>query len=153
MQVLVDPTLLLESDESTKLVTSMQSSFDPTLLMGTYVSIDHVFNIFISVPSEQGDFLLTLSMLPSNSRMVSFDWSNIFEPLLPSFEPFQIRVEVYSRSIYQRILYEGASAIILSSGIDKCWVLPRLCQLPVSCWLSKEDLMNIFGLFLNFLSF
>jgi hypothetical protein len=42
MQSSVDPTLLLESVESTKVVMLMQSSVDPTPLLGDEVLLDHV---------------------------------------------------------------------------------------------------------------
>jgi hypothetical protein len=45
IKYLVDPTLLLENVESTTLVTPMQYLADPTFLMGSNVSIDYVFNI------------------------------------------------------------------------------------------------------------
>jgi hypothetical protein len=49
MQSLVDPTLLLEIFESTKVF--MQSLADPTLLLGSDVSTDYVFRISSSVLS------------------------------------------------------------------------------------------------------
>jgi hypothetical protein len=48
--------------------------------------------------------------------MVFFDWNDLFEPLLPSFLPFQIRVKFNSKNIYRCIVDEGASASILSSS-------------------------------------
>jgi hypothetical protein len=45
MQSSVDPTLLLESVESSKVVTPMQYFVDPTLLTGSDVSTDYVFSI------------------------------------------------------------------------------------------------------------
>jgi hypothetical protein len=48
--------------------------------------------------------------------MVSFDWNEIVEPLLPSSAPFQIRFEVNSKIIYRCIVDEGASTSILSSS-------------------------------------
>jgi hypothetical protein len=102
-----------------KVVTSMQCSVDPTLLMRSDVSIDYVFSISISIPSEQGGIPLTLSTPPPSPRMVSFDWNDLVEPHLPSFAPFQIRVEVNSKNIYRCIVDEGASASILSSSAWK----------------------------------
>ena len=92
MQSSFDPTLLLESVESTKVVTLMQSSDDPTLLLESDVSTDYVFSISSSVLSEQGGILLTLSTPPPSPRMVSFDWNDLVEPRLHSSVPFQIRV-------------------------------------------------------------
>jgi hypothetical protein len=51
MQSSVDPTLLLESVESTKVVMSMQYLVDSTLMMGSDVSIDYVFSISNSILS------------------------------------------------------------------------------------------------------
>jgi hypothetical protein len=47
--------------------------------------------------------------------MVSFDWKDLVEPHLPSYTPFQIRVEFNSKNIYRCIVDEGDSASILSS--------------------------------------
>jgi hypothetical protein len=44
MQSLVDPTLLLESVESTNMVIPIQSSVYPTPLLGGAVHVDHVFS-------------------------------------------------------------------------------------------------------------
>jgi hypothetical protein len=95
MQSLVDATLLLDSFKSTKVVTSMQSSIDPTLLFWIDVSTNYVFRIFSSLLSEQGGISLTSSTPPPSPRMFSFDWNDLVEPLLPYSKPFQIRVEVY----------------------------------------------------------
>jgi hypothetical protein len=51
MQYLVDPTLILESDESTKVVETMQYSANPTLLLGSDASFYYVFRISTLVPS------------------------------------------------------------------------------------------------------
>jgi hypothetical protein len=109
MQSSVDPTLLLESDKSKEVTLSMQSSVNPTLLLGGDASFDHVLSISSSVPSEQGSIPLSLSMLPPSPRMVSFDWNDIVE-----MDPLQVQVFYPPR-------------------LGKFWVLPSLCQLPVSC--------------------
>jgi hypothetical protein len=58
--------------------------------------------------------------------MVSFDWNDLVEPHLPSYTPFQIRVEVNSKNIYQCIVDEGDSASILSSWDWKPFGSPEL---------------------------
>jgi hypothetical protein len=58
--------------------------------------------------------------------MVSFDWNDLVEPHLPSFTPFQIRVEVNSTNIYRCIMDEGSSASILSSSAWKVLGSPEL---------------------------
>jgi hypothetical protein len=88
MQSSVDPTLLLESVESTKVVTLMQSSANPTLLSGIDVSTNYVFSISSSLLSEQGDIPLVSSTPPTIHRMVSFDWNDLVESRLPSSTPF-----------------------------------------------------------------
>jgi hypothetical protein len=115
----VDPTLLLKSVESTKMITSMQSSADPTLLLGSDVSTNYVFSVSSSILSEQGGISLIPSTPTPSPRMVSFDWNDLFEPRLPSYVHFQIRVEDNSTNIYRCIVDEGASAIILSSSVWK----------------------------------
>jgi hypothetical protein len=84
-------TFPLESVESTKVVTPMQYLDEPTLMMGSDVSIDYVFSISSSVLSKQGGISLTSSTPPPSPRMVSFDWNDLVEPCLPSYAPFQIR--------------------------------------------------------------
>jgi hypothetical protein len=56
MKPSVDPTLLLESDMSTKVIKTMQYFSDPTLLFGSDASIDYVFIISYSIPYKQGVF-------------------------------------------------------------------------------------------------
>jgi hypothetical protein len=58
--------------------------------------------------------------------MDSFDWNELFEPHLPSSEPFQIIFEVNSKNIYRCIVDEGASASILSSLVWKVLGYPKL---------------------------
>jgi hypothetical protein len=125
----------LESDESIEVVKMVQYSVDPTLILGSDVSINHVFSIS---SSGQGEFLLILSMLSTNSRMVSLDRSNIVDPHLPYSSSFKIRVEFNSKNIYQCISDEGASASILSSLSWKDLGSPRLCQLPVSVGFQQK---------------
>jgi hypothetical protein len=107
-------------------VSLMQSSADPTLLLGSDVSFDYVFSISSSVPSEQGGNPLSSSMLPPSPGMVSFDWNDLVESRLPSSTPFQIRVKVNSMGIYRCIVDEGSSASILSSSAWKYLGSPKL---------------------------
>jgi hypothetical protein len=100
MKYSLDPTLLFKSVDSTKVVMLMQYLVDTTLLMGSDMSTDYVFSISSLVLSEQGGISLTLSTPPPSLRMVSFDWNDLFEPCLPSFSPFHLRIEVNSKTIY-----------------------------------------------------
>jgi hypothetical protein len=139
MQSLADPTPLLRGEVPLdhvvsqpmqplveKVVRSTQSSADPTPLLGSEVSTDYVFSISSSVLSKQGCILLIPSTPPPSPRMVSFDWNDLFEPRLPSYAPFQIRVEVNSTNIYRCIVDDGASASILSSSVWKFLGSPEL---------------------------
>jgi hypothetical protein len=123
IQSLDDPTLLFDNVDSTKVVTSIQYLVDPTLLMVSDVSTNYVFNISSSVLSEQGGIPLTSRKTRPIPRMVYFDWNDLVEPLLPYSAPFQIRVEVNSIFFYLCIVDEEASIIILSSSAWKaeCW--------------------------------
>jgi hypothetical protein len=76
-----------------KVVMPMQSLNDPTLLLGSGVSINYVFSISGSIFSEQGGVLLIPSTPPPSPRMVSFDWNDLIETHLPYVAHFQIRVE------------------------------------------------------------
>jgi hypothetical protein len=104
----------------------MQYSADPTLLFRSDVSTDYVFSISSLGFSEQGGIPIILSTPPPSPRMVSFDWNDLVEPHLPSSAPFQIRVEVNSKNIYQCIVDEGASASIVSSLVWKALGYPKL---------------------------
>jgi hypothetical protein len=126
MQYLTDPTLLLKSVKSTKVVMSMQCSIDPSILLGSDVSTNYVFIISSLVNSKQGGISLS-SITPFPSpRMNSFDWNDLVEPRLPSYAPFHIRFEVNSKNIYQCIVDEGASTSILSSSAWKYLGSPNL---------------------------
>jgi hypothetical protein len=109
-----------------KVVMPMQSSDDPTLILGSDMSTDYVFSIFGSILSEQGSILLVPSTPPPSPRMVSFDWNDLVEPRLPSAAPFQIRVEFNSTNMYQCIMDEGSSASILPSSVWKVLGSPKL---------------------------
>jgi hypothetical protein len=109
-----------------KVVMSMHSSDDSTLLLGSDVSANYVFSISGSIFSEQGGIIFILSTPPPSPRMVSFDWNDLVEPHLPSSAPFQIRVEFNSINIYRCIVDEGASASILSSSVWKVLGSPEL---------------------------
>ena len=112
-----------------EVVTPMQSLADPTLLLESDVSTDYVFSISNTVLSEQGGIPLTPSTPPPSPRMVSFDWNDLVEPRLPSSTPFQIRVEVNSKQIYQCIVDKGAFASILSSSTWKDLGFPKLVSI------------------------
>jgi hypothetical protein len=114
MQYSVDPTLLLESDDSTKVVIPMQYLDDPTLLIGIDVSTDYVFSISSLVLLEKGDIFSTSIIPPSSPRMVSFDCNDLVEPHLPYYMPFKRTVEFNSKNIYRCIVHEGDSTSILS---------------------------------------
>jgi len=100
MKYSIDPTFLLESVDSTKVVMLMLFFSYPTLMMGSDVSTNLIFSISISILLEQGGILLTLRTPPPSPRMVSFHWNVLVEPRLPSYIPFQIRVEVNSKKNY-----------------------------------------------------
>jgi len=99
--LLTNPTLILKSNESTKVVSPMQYSVDPTLLLWSDVSFEYVFIISSSVPSEQERNQLSLSILLPTPGMVSFVWNDLVEPCLPSYTPFHIMVKVNLMGAYQ----------------------------------------------------
>jgi hypothetical protein len=109
-----------------KVVMSMQSSNDPTLLLRSDVSIDYAFSISGSVLSEQGGIQLVPSTPPPSPKMVSFYWNDLVEPRLPSTASFQISVEVNSTNIYRCIVDEESSPSILSSSVWKVLGSPEI---------------------------
>jgi hypothetical protein len=115
-------------DKSKKVTSSMQPLVDPTLLLRSDVSFDHVLNISSSIPSEQGAIPLSLSTSPPSPRMVSFDWNDLTEPFLPSSSPFQITVMVESmlKGVRRCIVDEESSASILSSSSWKALGSPNI---------------------------
>jgi hypothetical protein len=106
----------------------MQSLADPTLLSGSDVSFDYVFNISSSIPFEQGGIPLSLSMPPPSPRMVYFYWNDLVDPHFPSSAPFQITVLVESmlKGIRRCFLDEGSTTIILSSSAWEAFGSPKL---------------------------
>jgi hypothetical protein len=69
----------------------MQSSPDPTLVLRSETSFDHVINISSQVPFEQERDLLSPSTLPPSLGEVSFKWDGLVWYQIPSPMPFQIR--------------------------------------------------------------
>jgi hypothetical protein len=78
----------------------MQSSLDPTPILGIDVSFDSVLIISSSIPPEQGGIPLSLSAPPPSPRMVSFNWNDLVEPFLHSSAPFQIMVGINKLGIH-----------------------------------------------------
>jgi hypothetical protein len=117
MKSSTNPNLLLESEQSSKVVELTQYLVDPTLLSWSDASFDYVFIISLSS-----------SPLPPSPRMVSFDWNDLVEPRLPSFAPFQITILVESmlKGICRCIVDEGSSASILSSSAWQDLGSPKL---------------------------
>jgi hypothetical protein len=131
IKYLVNLTLLLESSKSKEVTLPMQSSINPTLLLGGDASFDHVLSISSSSPSEQGIIPLSSSMHPPSTRVVSFDWNDLVEPIIPSSTPFQIR------GFLQYIVDKVTSASILSSSTWKDLGFPKL--LSAICELLTFD--------------
>jgi hypothetical protein len=94
MQYLVDITLPLESDESSKVISPMKYLVDPTLMLGSDMPFNYFFSMSSSVTFEQGGIPVSLSMFPPSPRMVSVDWNDLVDPFLPSSTPFQVLVMV-----------------------------------------------------------
>ena len=113
MSYLVNPTLPLESDFH-EAVESIPLSINPTLPLESEVSASHIFFTASSEITEQGAIELALDEPPPSSRIASFDWDSLVEPRLPSDAPFQIKVKVGHYMISHCIVDEGASVSILS---------------------------------------
>jgi hypothetical protein len=152
MKSSADTTLLSESVESAKVVMSMQYFTDPTPLMGSDVSTYYFFIISSSVLSKQGGIPLTSSTPPPSPRMFSFDWNDLVEPWTPYFSPFQIRVELIQKTFTIVLWMKDPLQVFYPPQLGKLWVLLSLCLLRMSCWILKYVLVNIWGFFLSFLS-
>ena len=107
MPSLVNPTLPSESDFD-EAVESILVSINPTLPSESEVSTSHIFFTASSELTEQGGTELVLDQPPPSSRIASFDWDILVEPLLPSHTPFQIKVKFELYLIAHCIIDEGA---------------------------------------------
>jgi hypothetical protein len=74
---------------------------------------------------------------PSSNQMISINWNHLIEPLLPSYVPFQITMQVCDRNISKTIIDEGASITILSMNAWKTFGSPHLA--PVTQNLLTFD--------------
>jgi hypothetical protein len=64
-------------------------------------------------PGQGG--IMPFSMAPlSITQMISIYWNHLKEPLIPSYVPFQITMQVCDRNIPNSIIDEGASVSVLS---------------------------------------
>jgi hypothetical protein len=117
MQSSTNPTLLLGSDKSSKVVNPMQYLADLAPLSQSDKYFDYVFSISSLVPSEERGFSLSLSTLPPIPRMVSFDWNDLVKPHLPSSTPFKITIlfESMLKGFHQCVVCEGSFASVLPS--------------------------------------
>jgi len=89
-------------------------------------------------------------MLPPIHRSVFFYWNSLVEPRLPFYMPFQIRVKSYSKTIYQCIVYEGASIRILSSSTWKAIGSPQLVSAPSQLLYFDRRPSESFGILPQF---
>ena len=71
---------------------------------------------------------------PPSTKVFSFDWNRLIEPLLPSFIPFQIIVKACGNNLHRTHVDEGAFVSILSSIAWKALGSPQL--VPVTQNLS-----------------
>jgi hypothetical protein len=77
MQYSINPTLLLESDNSKEAVAPMHFLVDPALLVLVLYLLCHVLIIYVTSPSKQERVSLFLSSLPPSLDEVPFDWDGL----------------------------------------------------------------------------
>jgi hypothetical protein len=87
----IDPTLPLKSE--VKVVDSIPSSIDPTLPLKSEVDTTKVFLISSDYSGLGGISPIPVEPPPS-TEVISFDWSRLTRPRLPSYLPFKIIVHV-----------------------------------------------------------
>jgi hypothetical protein len=133
-------------------ITLMKYSTNLTLLLGSYMAIDYVFSISSSIPSEQGDLSFTSSMLSFNSRMVSLIRVIFFSLTFFLIHPFRSRLKLIQKAFNYVQWMKDPPQLFYLPRLGRIWVLQSLCQLPLSILLSIEDIFNIWGLFLSFVS-
>jgi hypothetical protein len=109
---LVDPILPLENE--TQVVDLISSSVDPTLPLESKPDTAHVFLVDTDSVVSWGIPPSPVGPPPSNEA-ICFDWGVLTRPRLPSYIPFQIRVQVCGQDVPQTLIDEGSSVSILSS--------------------------------------
>jgi hypothetical protein len=119
---LVNPTLPLKS---AKVVDSIPSSIDPTLLLESKPDSAHVFLVETGSTMSGGIPPSPVKTLPSNEAIL-FDWGVLTRPRLPSHMPFKITVKVCGRDVPHTLIDEGSSVSILSSIAWKALGYPKL---------------------------
>jgi hypothetical protein len=108
----VDPILPLENE--TQVVDLISPSVDPTLLLESKPDTAHVFLVDIESPVPRGIPPSPVGLPPSN-EVIHFDWGVLTRPHLPSYSPFQIKIQVCGWDLPQTLIDEGSSVSILSS--------------------------------------
>jgi len=86
------------------------------------------------IPSEQGG---NHTIPPPSSSVVSFDWSRLTTPRLPSHVPFWVMVHAYNKAIPGTVLDEGASVSLMPSTTWQALGSPQL--MPVAPNLTAFD--------------
>ena len=101
-----DPTLSSKS-VNIIVVLSTQSSYSPSLPVESEMKTYEVF-VVSSNCSRQGE-ILSISTEPSPStEVISSDWSNLTKSHIPLSVPFNISIQVTTRSMLFTIADEGA---------------------------------------------
>jgi hypothetical protein len=108
----VDPILPLENE--TQVVDLISSSVDPTLPLESKPDTAHVLLIATNSNVSGGIPPSPVEPPPSNEA-IHFDWDVLTGPRLPSYIPFQIKVQVCGRDVTKTLIDEGSSVSILSS--------------------------------------
>jgi len=88
----------------------------------------------VSVTSEQGG---NHTIPPPGSSVVSFDWSHLTPPRLPSHVPFWVTVHAYNKAIPGTVLDEGASVSLIPATTWQALGSPQL--MPVAPNLTAFD--------------
>jgi hypothetical protein len=105
----VNPTLPLESETHItqvdeplvdQVVESIPSSVDPTLPLESELHTAQVLLVTSDSSTHGGISPVSFEPPPSN-EVISFDWSRLTEPRLPSSTPFQIIVKAYGKNVHR----------------------------------------------------
>jgi hypothetical protein len=72
-------------------IIPMESSPDPTPVLSSETSLDHVISISSPTPSKQERVLLSLNTLPPSIGEVPFDWDGLVGYQIPPPIPFPVR--------------------------------------------------------------
>lgn len=115
----------------------MQYLDNPTLILGSNVSFDHIHGISNLSPFGQGGIPLSSNMLPSSPMMVSIDWNDLVDPHFLLLHPSRQWMELINQEFVE--VFQMKDLLILWQMWE---VLTSTCKSDETriFWEAKEAL-------------